>query len=39
MGMAWFRREYLCEFSDLDDTLFDRDMLVGAVKETVRPLW
>jgi hypothetical protein len=39
MGLAWFRREYMCQFTDLDDTLFDRDMLMGAVKETVRPLW
>jgi hypothetical protein len=29
MGEAWFRQEYLCEFVDLDESLFDRDVLMG----------
>ena len=39
MGERWFRQEYLCEFSDVETSLFDREMLMGAVRKGVRPLW
>lgn len=25
MGERWFRQEYLCEFTDVENSLFDRD--------------
>ena len=34
-----FRREYMCEFSDAEAALFDRDELMGAVRPGVRALW
>jgi hypothetical protein len=39
MGPEWFRQEYLCEFVDVNESLFDRDVLMASVKETVKPLW
>lgn len=39
MGADWVRQEYMCEFVDLSDSLFDRDVLMEAVKETVKKLW
>lgn len=39
MGELWFRQEYLCEFVDVENSLFDRDVVMGAVKAGIRPLW
>jgi Terminase large subunit, T4likevirus-type, N-terminal len=39
MGERVFRQEYLCEFSDVETSLFDRDMLVAAIDKGVRPLF
>lgn len=38
MGELWFRQEYMCEFVDVENSLFDREMLLRAVREDVRPL-
>ena len=39
MGEDWFGQEYLCQFVDVEDTLFDRDVLTQAVRSDVRPLF
>jgi hypothetical protein len=39
MGERCFRQEYLCEFSDVETALFDRDLIMGAIRSDVRPLW
>lgn len=39
MGEMWFRQEYLCDFVDVERSLFDRDALAGAMRTDVRPLW
>jgi hypothetical protein len=39
MGERWFGQEYLCEFGDVESSLFDRDVVMGAVRRDVRPLW
>ncbi len=39
MGAMWFGQEFLCEFVDVENSLFDRDVLDGAVRREVRPLW
>lgn len=38
MGDRWFRQEYLCEFVDVNDSLFSRELLESAVDESVAPL-
>lgn len=39
MGDLWFRQEFLCEFVDVENSLFDREVLLRAVREDVKPLW
>lgn len=39
MGELVFRQEYLCEFVDLENSLFDRDVLMAAINPAIRPLW
>lgn len=39
MGEMWFRQEYLCEFVDVERSLFDREVLMRAVRTDVRPLF
>jgi hypothetical protein len=39
MPDARFRRDYLCEFTDCEGALFDRDMLMRAIRTDVKPLW
>jgi hypothetical protein len=39
MGDRAFRREYLCEFMDTRDTLFQREVLERAINGNIRPLW
>ena len=39
MGERCFRQEYLCEFSDVETALFDRDLVMAAIRSDVRPLW
>ena len=34
-----FRQEYLCEFGDAADTVFDRELVEGAVTEDVKLPW
>ena len=38
MGDAWFRQEYLCEFMDDGQQMFERDVVMGAMEdgETLR---
>jgi hypothetical protein len=39
MGERIFRREYLCEFSDVETALFDRDVILAAIRSDKKPLW
>ena len=39
MGERWFRQEYLCEFVDVNDSLFDRDVIERAFSDEVKPLF
>ena len=39
MPERWFRREFLCEFGDDGASLFDREMLMRAVRPGVKPLF
>lgn len=38
MGEQWFGQEYLCEFTDVSNSLFDRDLIERAFTDQVRPL-
>jgi hypothetical protein len=38
MGERWFRQEYLCEFVDVDQGLFSRDVVERAFSRDVKPL-
>jgi hypothetical protein len=38
MGDRWFRQEYPCEFVDVNDSLFDRELLESAIDHSVAPL-
>jgi hypothetical protein len=38
MGEQWFRQEYLCEFVDVDQGLFSRDVVERAFSKDVRPM-
>src|SRR5712692_531610 len=39
MGDWWYRQEYLCEFVDADDGLFNRDVILNAITDEVEPLF
>ena len=39
MEDRWFRQEYLCEFLDTKDGVFERDLVEQAVTEEVEPLF
>jgi hypothetical protein len=39
MGEAWYQQEYMCQFSGVNDSVFDRDLLLASVSESVAPLW
>ena len=38
MPEAWFRQEYLCEFTSVEDGVFDHDLVLEAVTSEVEPL-
>ena len=38
MGEWWFRQEYLCEFVDTDDGVFDRELVEAALSKELEPL-
>ena len=38
-GDAVFRREFLCEFMDADQSMFDRSALLALVRTELKPLW
>lgn len=38
MGERVFRREFLCEFGDTNDSLFDRDLIEGALTMDFAPM-
>ena len=38
LGEHCFRQEYLCEFEDIEDHVFDRDVVERAITEDVEPL-
>ena len=38
MGEWWFRQEYLCEFVDVNDGVFDRDLVEAALSRELAPL-
>lgn len=35
---AWFRQEYLCEFTSVENSMFDHDLVLDAVTSDVEPL-
>ena len=39
MSDRWFRQEYLCEFSDNDETLFSEELIRKAIKYDVQPIF
>jgi hypothetical protein len=38
MGDRWFRQEYLCEFTEAEDGVFDMDLVRGAVSNKFEKL-
>jgi hypothetical protein len=38
MGERRFRQEYLCEFTEAEDGVFDRDLVEGAMSDEFEPL-
>ena len=38
MGERWFRQEYLCEFVDVNDSVFDRELLEAGLSKSLKPL-
>ena len=38
MPDAWFRQEYLCEFTSVDDGVFDHDLVLASISDEVKPL-
>jgi hypothetical protein len=38
LGDQWFRQEYGCSFEDVEDTVFDYDLVQRALDPTVKPL-
>ena len=38
MGSAWFRQEYLCEFTESEDQVFRNDLIERAFTDRVKPL-
>jgi hypothetical protein len=38
LGPLWFRQEYLCEFLDGGDGVFDRDLIEAALDDNVEPM-
>ncbi len=39
MGDRWFRQEYLCEFTEANAALFDRDVILRAFTPDVKPMF
>ena len=39
MGDRWFRQEYLCEFNDTEDSLFQAGLVEAAISTDVEPLF
>jgi hypothetical protein len=39
LGEWWFRQEYLCEFVDSVDNVFDHDLVMAAISKDVKPLF
>lgn len=39
MGDRWFRQEYLCEFSDNEETLFPEQLIRKAIRYDIPPLF
>ena len=38
MGERWFKQEYLCDFVDVNDGVFDRELVEAALSKTLKPL-
>jgi len=38
MPESWFRQEYLCEFTSVDEGVFDHDLVLDALSSEVEPL-
>jgi hypothetical protein len=38
LGAMWFRQEYLCEFVDSGASVFDRDLVEGALDDGLEPM-
>ena len=39
MGDIWFRQEYGCEFIDSSECIFDRDLILAAIRDDIEPLF
>lgn len=39
LGDRWFRQEYLCSFEETNDQVFSYDFVMGALDDTVQPLF
>ena len=39
MGDWWFRQEYMCEFVENDNSVFNYDMIMESISDDVRPLF
>ena len=38
MGERWFRQEYLCEFGEAENRVFDMDVVRAAISYDIEPL-
>jgi hypothetical protein len=38
MGERWFRQEFLCDFLDVNDGVFDRELIEAAFGKKLKPL-
>ena len=38
LGDRWYRQEYLCEFAELEEAIFDADLVRQAVRKDLKPL-
>jgi hypothetical protein len=39
MPDSWFRQEYMCEFTSVEDGVFDHDLVLQSLSSEVEPLW
>ena len=39
LGDKWYRQEYCCEFLDSSECIFDRDLILAAIRDDIEPLF